>query len=114
MPQIPHHPYGILIIAGSGSGKTNSLFNLISQEPDIDEINSCAKYNYEAEYQFLLNKRESTGSKYFNISKAFIECLNDMDDIYKNIEEYIPNKKLKILTVFDDTIADMINNKKVN
>ena len=114
MPQIPHHPYGILIIAGSGSGKTNSLFNLISQEPDIDEINSYAKYNYEAEYQFLLNKRESTGSKHFNISKAFIECSNDMDDIYKNIEEYIPNKKLKILTVFDDTIADMINNKKVN
>ena len=53
LPKIPHHPYGILIIAGSGSGKTNSLFNLISQEPDIDEINFYAKYNYDAKYQFF-------------------------------------------------------------
>ena len=38
LPQIPDHPYRILIIVGSGSGKTNSLFNLISHEPDIDKI----------------------------------------------------------------------------
>ena len=37
-----------------------------------------------------------------------------MDDIYKNIEEYNPNKKRKILIVFDDTIADMLSNKKLN
>ena len=37
-----------------------------------------------------------------------------MDDIYKNIEEYKPNKKRKILTVFDDMIADMVCNKKFN
>ena len=37
-----------------------------------------------------------------------------MDDIYKNIEEYIPNKKLKILIVFDDMIADMPSNRKLN
>ena len=37
-----------------------------------------------------------------------------MDDIYKNIKEYNPNKKLKILTVFDDIIADMFTNKKLN
>ena len=41
---------------------------------------------------------------YFNDSKAFIKVLNNMDDIYKNIEEYNPNKKRKILIVFDDTI----------
>ena len=41
---------------------------------------------------------------YFNDSKAFIKVLNNRDDIYKNIEEYNPNKKRKILIVFDDTI----------
>ena len=37
-----------------------------------------------------------------------------MDDIYKNIEEYNPNKKRKVLIVFDDMIADMLTNKKLN
>ena len=37
-----------------------------------------------------------------------------MDDIYKNIEEYNPNKKRKIFIVFDDMIADMVSNKKLN
>ena len=50
---------------------------------------------YEAEYQLLINKRESTGFKYLNDSKAFIEYSNDMDDIYKNIEEYNPNENEK-------------------
>ena len=68
----------------------------------------------EAKYQLLINKRESTGLKYLNDSKAFIEYSNDMDDIYKNIEEYNPNKKRKILIVFDDMIADMLSNKKLN
>ena len=62
----------------------------------------------------LINKRESAGLKHVNDSKAFIKYSNDMDDIYKNIEEYNPNKKLNKLTVFDDTIADMISNKKLN
>ena len=39
---------------------------------------------------------------------------NDMQDVYKNIEYYNPGKKHKILIVFDDMIADMINNKKPN
>ena len=63
--------------------KKNSLFNLISQQPDIDIIYLYAKDQYEAKYQFLINKRESTGLKHFNDSKAFIECSNDMDDVYK-------------------------------
>ena len=49
-----------------------------------------------------------------NDSKAFIEHSNGMDDINKNIEEYNPNKKRKILIAFDDTIADMLSNKKLN
>ena len=63
---------------------------------------------------FLINKRESTGLKYFNDSEAFIGCSNDMDDIYKKIEECNPNKKRKILIIFDDMIADMLSNKRFN
>ena len=61
-PQIPDYPYRILIIGGSGPGKTNSLFNVISYQPAIDKISLCAKYPYEAKYQLLNNKQESTGN----------------------------------------------------
>ena len=105
---MPVHPYRILII-----GKTNSSFNLISQKPGIDKIYLYAKNPYEAKYWFLINKRESTGLKHFNDSKAFIEYSNDMDDIYKNIEEYNPNKNVKRLSFFDDMMVDMPSNKKL-
>ena len=95
-PQIPDHLHTIIWTGGSGSGKTNSLFDLISQQPDIDKIYLYNKDPYEAKYQFLITKRESTGLKHFNDSKAFTEYSNDMDDICENIEEYNPNKKGKI------------------
>ena len=113
-PYIPDHPYRILITVGSGSGKTNALLNLINNQPDIDKIYLYAKDPYETKYQFLINKRESTGLKHFNDPKAFIEYSNDMQDVYKNIDEYNPDKENKILIVFDDMIADMIHNKKLN
>ena len=69
---------------------------------------------YETKYQFLINNRESTWLKHFNDPKAFIEYLNDMQDVYKNIDEYNAGKERKILIVFDDMITDMINNKKLN
>ena len=69
------------------------MLNLINNESDIDKIYLYAKDPYKAKYKLLINKRESTGLKYFNDSKGFIEYSNDMDDIYKNIEEYSPNKK---------------------
>ena len=62
----------------------------------------------------LINKKESTGLNYLNDSKAFIEYSNDMDDIYKNFEDYHPNKKRNILIVFDDMIADMLSDKNLN
>ena len=62
----------------------------------------------------LINKRESAGLKYFNDSKCFIEYSNNMDDIYKNIEENNPNKKRKILVVFSDMIANKLSNEKFN
>ena len=94
-PYIPDHPYRILIIGGSGSEKANALLNLINNQPDIDKIYLYAKDPYEAKYQFLNNKRESTGLKYFNDLRAFIEYSNDMQDVYKNIHEYNVDKKLK-------------------
>ena len=64
--------------------------------------------------QMLINKRESTGLQYLNDPKTFIEFSNDMNGIYKNIEENNPNKKRKILIAFDNLIADMLSNKKLN
>ena len=58
-PYIPDHPYRILIIAGSGSGKTNSLLNLINNQPYIDKIYLYAKDSYEDKYQFLIKKKET-------------------------------------------------------
>ena len=113
-PYIPDHLYKILIIVGSVSGKTDALLNLIKKQPNIDQIYLYAKDPYEAKYQFLINKRESTGLKHFNDLKPFIEYSNDMQDVYKNNDEHNIDKELKILIVFDDMIADMINNKKLN
>ena len=62
----------------------------------------------------LFNKRESAGLKHLNDSQAFIEYSNDMDEIYKNFEECSPIKKCKIIIEFDDMIADMLSNKKLN
>ena len=77
-----------------------------------DLVREKKKKLHEAKYKFLINKRESTGLKHFNDSEAFIKYSNSMDDIYENIGEYNPNKKRKILIVFDDMIADMLSNKK--
>ena len=87
---IPDHPYRILIIGGSGSGKTNALLNLINNQPDIDKIYLYAKDSYEDKYQLLINKRESIELKHFNEPKAFIEYSNDMYDVYGNINDYNP------------------------
>ena len=64
--------YRILKVEGYGSGKTNALPNLISSQPDTDKIYLQAKGPLEGKYQLFINKRESTGVKYFNNSKAFI------------------------------------------
>ena len=111
---IPDHPYRILIIGGSGSGKTIALLNLINNQPDIDKIYLYAKDPYEAKYQYLINKREKVGLNHFDDPKALMEYSNDMQDVYKDIEDYNPIKKRKVLIVFDDMIADMINNNKLN
>ena len=110
-PQIPHHPYRIAIIRGSGSGKTSSLFNLIKEERDLDKIYLYAKDPYEANYHFLINKTESTGLTHFNDSKTLIEYSYNRNDFYKNTEDYNPNKQQKIPIVFDDMNANVVSKK---
>ena len=73
-----------------------------------------AKDQYEAKHQYLINKREGVGIDHFSDSETFIEHSNNMHDVYRNIGEYNPDKENKISTVFNDTIADMIHNKKLN
>ena len=113
-PPDPDHPYRILIIGGSESGKINVLLYLIESKPDIDKIYLYAKDLYEAKYQYLINIRKKEGIDHFNDPKAYIEYSNNMHDVYKNIDEYNPDKENKILIVFDDMIADMIHNKKLD
>ena len=102
-PYISDHPYRILIIGGSGSGKTNALINLVKEQDYIDKIYLYAKDLTEPKYEFLIKKRE-------NDSSAFIGCSNTMDDVYENIDDYNPSRKRKILVVFDDMIAEIMTN----
>ena len=72
-PYIPDHPYRILIVGDSGSGKINALFNLINNQPDVDKIYLYAKYPYEAKYKYLINKPEKVGLGHFKDPKVFME-----------------------------------------
>ena len=90
------------------------MLNLISNQLDIDKIYLYAKDPYEERYQYLINKREKVGLDDLKDPRAFIEYLNDMQDVYKNIEDYNPGKKRKTLIVFDDMIPDNIHNIKFN
>ena len=83
---IPDHSCRILIVGGSGSGKTNALLNLINSQPDIDKLYVYAEDPYEEKYQYLFNKSEKVGLDHFKDSKAFMEYSNNMEDVDKNIE----------------------------
>ena len=77
----------MLIIGGSGSGKTNTLLNLIKEEDSDNPIDKIYLYllvsNFnEPKYQLLIKKREDARIKYSDDSKAFIKHSNTMDDIY--------------------------------
>ena len=108
-PNIPDQPYRILIIGGSGSGKTNNLIHLINEKSNIHKIYLYAKDLSESLYGYLIRNGETVEIKHLNDSKAFIECSNTMNDVYKNIDNYNPKTKRKILIVFDCSI---MTNKK--
>ena len=114
-PYIPDHLYRILIICGSGSGKTNVLLNLIKhQRPDIDKTYLQVRDPLESKYQLLNNGRGKGRTENLKNPKAFIDYSQTIDDIYENLEDYNPTKKRRVLIVFDDMIADMESNKKLS
>ena len=112
LPYIPDHPYKILIIGSSGSGKTKALLNLINEQNNIDKICLYARDLSKPKYEYFIKTRENAGIKHLNDPNAFIECSNTMGDIRNNINDYNPIKKRKISIVFDDMIEDISTNKK--
>ena len=60
----------------------------------------------------MIKNCENAGIKHVNDGNAFIEYSNTMDDVCKNIDDYNPNRRRKILIVFDDMIADIMTNSK--
>ena len=111
-PYIPDHPYRISIIGGSGSGKTNTLLNLIKEQNDIGKIYLHAKDLSKRKYDFLIKKREDAGIKHLKYLNVFIECSNTTNGVYENINDSNPSRKRKILIVFGGIIADITTNKK--
>ena len=114
-PQIPDYSYNILTIGSSGSGKTNTLLNLISYQSDMNNIYLFSKDPQEAKYQLLINKGERVGlTPFFNLLFDFgmiwMIFLKILKDYNSNIILIIYCKKV---IVFDDRIADMLSNKKL-
>ena len=85
----------IIIIGGSGSGKTNELLNLINEQNFIEKICLDARDLRKPKYEYLIKKRENGRIKHLNNPNAFIECINTMDDVNKNINDYNPIRKRK-------------------
>ena len=94
-PDTPDHPYRVLIIGGPGSGKRNALMNLTNEQEDIDKIYLYARDLSEPKYEYLIKKREDVGIKHVNNPNAFIECSSTMDEVYENIHDYNPNRRIK-------------------
>ena len=112
-PYIPNHLYRILIIGGSGSGKTNVFLNL-THLPVFDKIYLYVKGPFESKYQLLINDREKVGTEKLKNPKAFIDYPQTIDNVYENLKDYNPTKKRKVLIAFDDMIADIEANKKLS
>ena len=112
---IPDHSYGILIIGVSGSGKTNTLLNVIKEQDYhdvIDKIYLYAKNLSEPKYKYLIKTREDAGIRHVNNPNTSIVCSNAMDVVYEDIDNYNGKRDKKVLIVFDDMIADIMTNKK--
>ena len=107
------HLYRIIIISRSGSGKTNVLLNLIKhQRTDIDKIYLYVKDSFESNYQLLINGWEKVGVDILKNPKPFTDYSQSNADVYENLEDYNPTKKMTVLIVFYDIIADMEPHKK--
>ena len=105
-PYIPDHPYRILIISGSGSGKTNVILNLIKNQRLINDLSTY--------HQLLIYGREKAGIEILKYPEEFIDYLLTIDDVYENLEDYNPTKKRRMFRVFDNMITGMKSNKKLS
>ena len=94
--------------------KKIALLNLINNQPDIDKIYLYAKDPYKAKHQYLINKREKVGLSRYDDPKAFMEYSMICKMSTKMLKITIQKKNRKLLLVFNDMIADMINNKRLN
>ena len=104
----------MLIIKPSGSGKTNTLLNLIQKQDNdnlFEKISLYTKKLSEPKYRFLINKREDARIKHLNDSSAFTEYSNTMNDVYNNIDDHNTKRKRKVVIGFDVMIADIMANK---
>ena len=99
-PYIPQQQNRMLIIAGSGSRKTNVLLNLIKVHwwPYWQDVLYGKDLN-EQKHQFQIKKREVAGIKYINDPKTFIEHSQYMNDVYNNINDYNTSRRRKNLIV---------------
>ena len=95
-PYTPDHPYRVLIIGGSGSGKTNALLNLINEQDHIDKIYLYAKDLSEPKYEYLIKKHENGGIKHLNDPNALIERSNTMDGFIRILMIITQGEKEKI------------------
>ena len=85
---------------------------MIKEQKNIDKICLYAKDLSKPKYEYFIKNRENAGIKHVNDGNAFIEYSITMHDVYKNIDDYNPNRRRKILIVLDDMIADIMTNKK--
>ena len=90
----------------------NALTNLINEQHDIDNIYLYARDLSKPKCEYLMKKCKDAGIKHVNNPNAFIECLNTMDDVYENIDDYNPIRERKRLIVFDDMIVDIMTNRR--
>ena len=100
---IPDHSYGILIIGVSGSGKTNTLLNVIKEQDYhdvIDKIYLYAKNLSETKYKYLIKTREDAGIRHVNNPNTSIVCSNAMDVVYEDIDNYNGKRDKKSLNCF--------------
>ena len=93
-PYIHDLPYRILIIGGSGSGKTNMLLNLTKhQRPNIDKIYLHVEDPFVSKYQLLVNWIENVGIKTLKNPKTCIDFSQTIEDVYENLEDCNTAKK---------------------
>ena len=111
-PYILDHPYRIIIISGSGSGKTSALSNLINEQNDIDNIYLYVRELSDPECEYLIKKRKDAWIKHVSNPNAFIKRSNTMDDVYENINNYNLTREIKNLIVFDEMIANIMTKRR--